>query len=86
MGPGGRSSRSCCGGGNLFALCLFIGGCVGGVLLGLVGVALVIGRYIGVTTSSCCVDLNGLLLIKVAALTYDLLLLLLLLLIAMIWV
>jgi hypothetical protein len=47
---------------------------------------LVIGRNISVTTCSSSVDLYGLLLIKVAALAYDLLLLLLLLLIAMVWV
>jgi hypothetical protein len=85
MGTGGSRSRSC-GGANLFAFCLFIGGSVGGVLLGLVGVALVIRRNISVTTCSSSVDLYGLLLIKVAALAYDLLLLLLLLLIAMVWV
>jgi hypothetical protein len=81
MGAGGSS---CCGGGCiLFILCLFIGGCVGGVLLGLVGgvllglvgVGIVIGRYISVT--ACCVDLYGFLFIKVATLAHDLLLLLL---------
>jgi hypothetical protein len=81
MGTGGSS---CSGRGILFLLCLLIGGCVGGVLLGLVGVGIVIGRYISVTT--CCVDLYGLLLIKVAALAHDLLLLLLLLLKASVWV
>jgi hypothetical protein len=82
MGPGGTSS--CGAGGILFLLCLLIGRCVGGVLLGLVGVGIVIGWHISVTT--CCVDLNGLLLIKVAALAHDLLLLLLLLLKASVWV
>jgi hypothetical protein len=82
MGTGGSS----CGGAGciLFLLCLLIGRCVGRVLLGLVGVGIVIGRYISVTT--CCVDLNGLLLIKIAALAHDLLLLLLLLLKASVWV
>jgi hypothetical protein len=82
MGTGGTSS--CSAGDILFLLCLLIGRCVGRVLLGLVGVGIVIGWHIGVTT--CSVDLDGLLLIKVAALAHDLLLLLLLLLKASVWV
>jgi hypothetical protein len=84
MGAGGSSCVG--GGGILFLLCLFVGGCVAGVLLGLIGVGIVIGRYISVATCSSSVDLNGLLLIEVAALAHDLLLLLLLLLKASVWV
>ena len=53
-----------------------------GILLGLVGVASIVGRDIRVSSTAGSIDLNGLLLVKVTTLTGDLLLFLLLLLIA----
>jgi hypothetical protein len=53
-----------------------------GLFLGLIGVTGIVARDIGVTTSAGCVDLHGLLFIKVALLTDDLTFLLLLLLVA----